>query len=334
MNTTFSRRRFIKIVAGLAGAGIVPASVLAAPEPATVTWRGTVLGGAASLTLHHPDRAKAELLVRQVIVEVARLERIFSLYRADSALSELNRLGVLAAPPRELVALLETSREIWASTDGMFDPTIQPLWLLLARHFADMAADPAGPLRGQLDETLDLVGLDKVRWNRDRIAFARRGMALTFNGIAQGYITDRIVDLLRQAGVEGALVDMGEIHALGRRPDDLPWRIGIEGAATPGGRLALEVTDRAIATSRSDGFRFDRDGRFNHILDPRSGLGARLYDSVVVLASDAALADAFSTAFSLCDPQAVRRITAAQAGMQVRLLGYSDAQPLIEVDNL
>jgi len=331
MAATFSRRRFITIVAGLAGAGMVPASVLATSEPATVTWRGTALGASASLTLHHSDRARAELLVRQVIAEVARLERIFSLYRRDSALSELNRLGVLAAPPPELVELLEISQEIWKSTEGAFDPTIQPLWLLLARHFADAAADPAGPSRGELDEALDLVGLDRVNWNRNRIVFGRHGMALTFNGIAQGYITDRVVDLLRAAGVAKTLVDMGEIRTLGTRPDNTPWRVGVEGAPDAPTLLELDVEDQAIATSRPDGFRFDQGGRFNHILDPRNGISARLYDAVTVLAPEAVLADAFSTAFSLHEPEAVQKIAAVYPGIQVRLLGYSDTQPLIVI---
>ena len=35
-------------------------------------------------------------------------------------------------------------------------------------------------------------------------------MGLTLNGIAQGYVTDRVVGILRAEGIDTRLVDMGE----------------------------------------------------------------------------------------------------------------------------
>src|SRR5690606_10882163 len=101
------------------------------------------------------------------------------------------------------------------------------LWRAYADHFAAPGADPAGPSQERIANALAFVGFDGVGFNRDRIAFARSGMALTLNGIAQGFITDRIVELLRAGGVTSTLADVGEIRALGRRPDGTPWRVGI-----------------------------------------------------------------------------------------------------------
>jgi thiamine biosynthesis lipoprotein len=124
---------------------------------------------------------------------------------------------------------------------------------------------------------------------------------------------------------------MGEIRALGSRPDGSPWRVGIEDARD-GTELAtvLEVEDRAVATSSAEGFRFDATGRFSHLIDPRSGLGARFYGSVAVMALDATAADAFSTAFSLMKPDDVRKIVAGRPELQVRLLENSDPERLLE----
>lgn len=116
---------------------------------------------------------------------MARLESIFSLFRPESALSELNRTGVLAAPPSEMVELLELCRSFHGLGDGHFDPTIQPLWLLHARHFSRDDADPAGPSARDLRKALALVGFDKVSFDANRIALGQRGMALTLNGIAR-----------------------------------------------------------------------------------------------------------------------------------------------------
>jgi thiamine biosynthesis lipoprotein len=326
-----SRRRFISITASAAGLGLLPAGAATKAAVQTVTWEGQALGASASLTIHHHDRATAGLLVKQAVVEVARLERIFSLYRADSALSELNRMGALATPPPELVALLEKSRVVWELSGGAFDPTVQPLWTLLARHFGGANPDPAGPPEAKLREFLDLVGFGNVLFSDDRIAFARRGMALTLNGIAQGFITDRIVDMLRRGGVTKSLVDMGEIRATGSRPDGGPWKVGVERAPGDAGLFTiLEIEDNAVATSSPDGFRFNDRSRFSHLIDPRSGLGASLYLGVTVLAPDATTADAFSTAFSLLQPDAVRRIVAEWPGLRARLLENSASGQLVE----
>jgi hypothetical protein len=92
-------------------------------------------------------------------------------------------------------------------------------------------------------------------------------MAITLNGIAQGYITDRIADLLRHEGFEQAVVDLGEWRALGSHPEGRPWR-----AATREGSIAL--SDNALAVSSGAGTAFETSARFHHIFDPATGASA------------------------------------------------------------
>ena len=97
-------------------------------------------------------------------------------------------------------------------------------------------------------------------------------MGLTLNGIAQGYATDRVVAILRAEGIERSLVDMGESRASGPRrkacrgASASPTRTRPSGWARP-----WSIVDNAVATSGAYGFRFDPKGRFNHLLDPKSG---------------------------------------------------------------
>lgn len=324
-----SRRRFIAVSAAAAGCAF--ASTLgAAGSPEPVTWRGWALGAEASLTIHHPDRAVAERLVRRVVAEVERLEQIFSLYRPDSTLSQLNRAGALAAPPSDLVAVLEASGRVWKASNGAFDPTVQPLWKLLAEHFSQEKPDPAGPSPDQLRQAVALVGFDKLAFDRDHVVFTRRGMGLTLNGIAQGYITDRAVDILRHGGIEKSMVDMGEISALGTRPDKRPWRVGIANLAAGEEEMAmLELEDQAVATSAADGFLFEPEGRFNHLIDPRTGLGAARYSSVTVIAPEATTADAFATAFSLMTREAVAKVLTSETELQAQLVDPNGVRVLL-----
>lgn len=307
MAETITRRRTICIMAAAAGLPLIPfaSGAEAAIEP--VVWQGHALGAPATLILNIDDKVLAARLINRVVAEVARLESIFSLYKDGSALRELNRVGALVAPPFEMVALLEACRSAWDASGGAFDPTIQPLWMLYARHFSSPDAEPAGPESQELDAALSRVGFDGVRFNRDRIAFARPEMALSFNGIAQGYVTDRIVDLLREAGMTSSLVNMGENRAIGAQPDGRPWRIGL--AETETGLAPdkiLQIVNRAVSTSSASGFHFDPSARFGHILDPRRGSVPPFYRRMTVIAPDATTADAMSTAFSLMKRDAIQ----------------------------
>ena len=124
-------------------------------------------------------------------------------------------------------------------------------------------------------------------------------MALTMNGIAQGYLTDKIVALLRRSGIRSARVQTGETYGLGNHADGHAWRLGVPDPKEPGQLTRIiSLEDRAVATSAPMGTIFDRAGRFHHLFDPHTGQCARDWSSVTVKAPSAAIADALSTAFS------------------------------------
>ena len=214
------RRRFIAITAAAAA---LPRRGARAREVPLTVWNGTALGARASIRLYHPDPAAAERLIAEARAEIDRLDRVFSLYRPDSALSRLNRDGALDAPPFDLVALLSQARGFSELTGGAFDATVQPLWRLYAAHFAVEGRRPR-PRRGRDRRGRGAGRLPRrARVDRARIAFARPGMAITLNGIAQGYLTDRVAALFRAAGLDRVLLDLGEARALGRPAAGEAW---------------------------------------------------------------------------------------------------------------
>ncbi|AVT80938.1 FAD:protein FMN transferase [Rhodopseudomonas palustris] len=317
--SALTRRRFVTIVASAFGMAMLGRAVPShASEP--VRWRGSALGAQVSIEIHHPDRAAAAKLVETSVREVRRLEQIFSLYRPDSAICALNRSGVLIAPDPDMVALLQTTLRLSEQTGGAFDPTVQPLWELYQRHFEQAGADPAGPATADVAGALAKVGYHDVLVSADRIALKRPGAAITLNGVAQGFATDRVVDLLRNGGMTTTLVDIGEIRAIGAKPDGAPWRVGLADPEKTGVELGtVELVDRAIATSSGAGFRFDPAGRFTHLFDPSTGRSPSLYRSVSVVAPTATEADALSTAFSVLDRSRIAAILRARVGVEVLL---------------
>ncbi|MBF0373489.1 MAG: FAD:protein FMN transferase [Alphaproteobacteria bacterium] len=297
---SISRRRAIAVIAAAAGLPVFLAA--RGVKASLVRWEGTALGASASIALYHDDEAAARDLIAECVAEVARLEGVFSLYRADSALSVLNRQGSLDAPPAELLALMGEALRFSELTGGSFDPTVQPLWRLYFGHFLKPDADPAGPDAAAVAQAAALVDWRKVAVDPGRIAL-EPGMAVTLNGIAQGWVTDRVSDLLRARGMNRVLVDMGEQRALGPRDDGKPWHVGVvdpRNAARVA--LALDVVDKAVATSGGYGTRIDAAGRFTHLFDPRSGRSADGLASVTVVAETAATADALSTALAVASP--------------------------------
>ena len=282
-----NRRRFLALVAA---SGAIAASPARAFRLDPVEWRGVAMGAPARLVLHHEDRAAALALLAECEAELTRLERVFSLYRPDSALSRLNSRGGLEAPPLDLVQVLSQAGQVWRQSDGLFDPTVQPLWDLHARHFARADADPRGPSAAQLEAVRGAVGWSGLSMSPERITL-RPGMALTLNGIAQGYAADCMAALLRRHGMRHALVDMGEVAALGRRGDGRAWS-----ARTPDGATRF-LSHGGLAVSMADGTRFSP--LCHHLFDPLAGRCAPPTAAIVVQAPSATLADAISTAIAV-----------------------------------
>ena len=331
-----SRRRALRFIAAgsaatLAGLLGRPPAALAVVDAEAIRWRGRALGAEAEIILHHPDRARAEAALAAVIAQIRRLEAIFSLFRPDSALSRLNRGGRLDPAPADLLDLLTLCREVHAASAGAFDPTVQPLWELYAAHFARRDADPSGPSAAALAKVRARIGMEKLRTCGGRIAFAVPGMAVTCNGVAQGYITDRAYASLARAGLAHALVDLGEYRALGNRPTGSPWRVGIADPVAPWRlieRITLEA-GTAVATSAGAGSPFDAAMRHHHIFDPHSGRSGRAWQSVSVLAPTAALADALSTAIAAAPASRASDILAAFPG--ARAILYDRSGRLVRV---
>lgn len=272
--TFMTRRRFISMAC---------ASCLIAPSAHAFQWQGTALGARARIILDHPN---AKGITQHALGEISRLEDIFSLYRSHSELVQLNAAGHLEAPSFELLECLSIARHAHRLTEGRFDPTVQPLWRVLADAYS--MGRPADDT--EISAARARIGFDRVSFDSEGIRMSA-GQQLTLNGIAQGYIADRIAVLMRREGIEDVLIDTGEIIAMGAPHGQAAWPVTIAGEVK-----TRALTGRALATSAPFGTRLSATGQIGHILDPRHG-GILETDirQVSVSAQNAALADAIST---------------------------------------
>ena len=291
-----------------------------APAGQLFNWQGEVLGALSELTLWHTDAALARRTILKIRGEIARYERIFSLYQADSEISRLNAAGALPRPSPELRALIEDGQRFGVLSEGAFDISVQPLWQLYEAHFwshADIQSDLA--TRAQ-DIARDLVDFRRINTGAGRIAFAREGMGITLNSIAQGFITDAVADMLRNEGFVSAVVDLGEFRTLGRHPDGHAWRIGIRDAlAASGVARIIELDEMALAVSGGYGTTFEPTGRFHHIFDPQTGASANKLADVAVIGPRATAANGLATAICVAGEERAANLLAACPGTRAIL---------------
>ena len=280
-----TRRRFLTLTA------VASALPFAAPAAPITQWHGTALGAKAAIYLAHPD---ADAIITRAVAEIDRLESIFSLYRPASALAQLNASGSLDAPPFELLECLALCARVHTASQGLFDPTVQPLWQLYARKLTEGAL----PADSDIAALMPQIGWSRVRYDSAAIRLAP-GMGLTLNGIAQGFIADKVAELLSAEGLTDILINTGELRALGQMPGAAGWPVTL----ASGGQIAL--TARALATSSPLGTVLDAQGRVGHILNPVTGHpAAPQWRSVSISAPSAGLADALSTAACLMPDRA------------------------------
>jgi len=270
--------------------------------------------GATMGTRYHirfqPPRAGFDVadLQRSVDARLEALNRSLSTYRQDSLITAFNQAPVGQVVPidEDFERVLALAREVHRASGGAFDPTVGALvnlwgfgWPKPAQALTKLP-DPAAieAARGRLD-AVEQAGPRQLRKTEP--------VRLDFSAIAKGYGVDLIAEVLRAAGVEHSMVEIGgEVATRGRGPSGGAWRIGIE-APDPGvsGRVMarLHLNEAALATSGDYRNFFEVEGqRYSHIIDPVSGYPVRQPPvSVSVLAPSVALADAWATAFMVLD---------------------------------
>jgi thiamine biosynthesis lipoprotein len=273
------------------------------------------------VTLPSEDARHVEA-ARAALDEVDAIEDALTWFRDTSEVSRVNRgaASTSVAIGPSLFALLSLCREIHAATDGAFDPASTALsrcWGFLERH-------PRLPTSGEIEAARARSGMDKVTADGlgRRVRFTVPGIELNFGAVGKGWALDRVAATLRVRGVFRALLTVGSSSH--RAWGDEVWKLALR----PGGEDLglLRLRDAALGTSATGEQHFEAGGRrYGHVLDPRTGWPAEGVRSASVVASEAAVADALSTAFLVGGPDLVGPFCASRPGMMALLV--LDAEP-------
>ena len=258
-----------------------------------VTRTSRALGAAVSMTALHHDHSTAEAAINTAFDELELIERLMSIYRPDSQLSQLNRHGMLKDPHPYFVEVLRASQAMSRRSDGAFDITVQPLWDL----YSKAKKENQTPADRQVELARRQIDWQRVEVTDAKLRLSGNATRITLNGIAQGFAADKAREALNEFGIEHALINTGEFGSLGDKREGLPWRVGIQHPRREDAYIALAKLDgRCLATSGDYATTFSDDRELNHIFDPRTGLSPSDVSSVSITAPSAMLADALSTA--------------------------------------
>ena len=260
------------------------------------------LGTIVKITLYGDKSEKLNDALDLSMKEIERLENLLSVNIPSSDVSLVNSAsgGYPVKVSEETGFLLERALEWSELTGGAFDPTIGKIVDL----WGIGTESPAIPDREQLIEAVGMTDFKKVSVSRQEsgtFVQTAKGQRIDLGGIAKGYVTDRVRDLLIKKGIRSALIDLGgNIAVFGTSPRPGKWKLGLQHPFMPRGEYfgIAQVSDVSVVTSGPYERYFESgDVRYHHIFDPATGYPSESdLASVTVISTNSADADALSTA--------------------------------------
>ena len=299
----FSRRGFLQIVAATGAAGALWHLGLKPKKSTIHTIRQSriMMGTQINLIVHGPDPDNCKDAVESTFARMDELVSKLSRHNQKSELSTLNNQGTLSHPSEDLRQVLLLANKISNITGGAFDITVLPLLELYNRATKENIL----PSEEQVTTSLNFVDYRKINISDTSITLAKKGMAITLDGIGKGYIVDQGAATLQSKGFTNVYVEAGgDLMVSGTKPSKIPWRIGVRNPRPEeaSNLITIEMSNKAVATSGDYMQPFTADMRHHHIIDPRSGISPPELASATVCAPTVALADGLATAAMVMGP--------------------------------
>jgi thiamine biosynthesis lipoprotein len=265
------------------------------------------------------SRDRAQRAIDQAIRRAQDLDAVVNSWRPDSELSRLNDEGRIDASA-SLLAAVQTAREFWDMTGGLFDPSVGPLISAWKK-----AEDEQRLLTGtKVDDLRAATGFSQVVVDQTDITLPKGG-ALDLGGMNKGFIVDRCAEAM-QANLhpeDSAMVRFGDssmrahgtpsvtLHAVEIRDPADPRRIAQTLILKPG---------QGFGYSSGIGRTFSVNGTtYSHLINPITGQPGPLDRAAAVIGPSAALADGLDTALCLMDTQTALQFLAKHPEIQALL---------------
>lgn len=258
-----------------------------------------------TLTAYGKNAKKA---LDAAVDEINNIEQLVSTGIDSSEVSQINKNGK-GSVSETTGYLIKRSKEIYDSTNGVFDITIYPImqaWGFPTENYRVPGKKELKKLRG-------LMGADHVLYDekKQEVTLNKEGMKIDLGGIAKGYTSSKVMDIFKENGISSAVISLGgNVQTLNGKPDGSDWRVAVENPADTGSYIGvLSIKDKAVITSGGYERYFKQDGKtYHHIIDPANGYPANNgLTSVTIVSDDGTLADGLSTSLFIMGPEKAQK---------------------------
>ena len=226
---------------------------------------------------------------------IASLESLVSVTDANSELYAINQTGS-GTLTGKASSLMEQALELCRRTGGALDISVYPI----VRAWGFTTGSYQVPDEAEIQALLPLVDYRKIQYDAATgTVTLPEGMEIDLGSVAKGYAGQLAAQMLRNSGVESALLNLGgNVQTVGAKPDGSPWQIGIKDPKGEDAMMVLSVADQAVVTSGGYERYFEQDGQtYWHIMDPFTGHPADSgLISVTIVGDEGVVCDGLSTA--------------------------------------
>lgn len=258
----------------------------------------SMLGSPFEVTVVATDTVKANEYIDLAVAEVKRIENLISDWIPTTQISEVNRnAGIKPVKvDAEVFDLIGRSIKISEITSGAFDisyASMDKIW----KFDGSMKAMPT---EEAIKKSVAKIGYKNIILDKKEqtIFLKLEGMKLGLGGIGQGFIADKVKELLAAKGCTSGIINVsGDINAWGKQPDGKPWTVGIVNPLNKNKIFAtFPLENSSVETSGNyEKFVVFNGIRYSHIIDTRTGYPATGVASVSVFAKQTEIADALAT---------------------------------------
>ena len=210
----------------------------------------------------------------------------------------------------DLKEILSISKELYQKINKHYDITIGAL-----SEIWDFENEVI-PTNKEIEKAIQVTGFEKLKIQNNYL-YKPDGMKINLGSLAKGYIVDKVVAYLKQQDVISGFVNAGgDMRIFGR---EKPFKIGIQHPRSESNEIidVINVGNKSVVTSGDYERYFLKDGkRYHHILDPLTGYPSQNTISVTVIAETALIADAYSTALFLLEPEQSLKLAQETDGLE------------------
>lgn len=258
----------------------------------------SLLGSPFEITVVAKDTIQGNGYAKIAVSEVKRIENLISDWIPTTPISQINQNAGLKATKvnDEVFQLVSRALNVSKLTSGAFDisyASMDKIW----KFDGSMTTMPSPE---EIKKSVERIGYEKVILDPEKstIFLKEAGMKIGLGGIGQGYIADKVKELLLLKGCKSGIVNVsGDINTWGKQTDGKPWTVAIVNPINKNKVFAtFPLIDSAVETSGNyEKYVTFNNIRYSHIIDPRTGYPSTGVSSVSVFAKKTEIADALAT---------------------------------------